>query len=201
MFLDCFAERFQKAGYPRYEADTVVQAADYSDAITYVSILSEDVDASRIAVWGTSYSGGVVLRVGAVDRRLKAVISQLYKLVYDDRATRVTGKKPGEIPVVDPMLFGTAALPTLESHKWYTEVGKKNAPSWVNSVTIQSIFNVWGNEPVSYAPLVSPTPLLMLVAEKDVLCGTDLQLEALQRAKEPKQLALLRDGTGHFDCY
>ena len=36
-----------------------------------------EVDAERIGVWGSSYSGGHVLVVGAIDRRVKCVVSQV----------------------------------------------------------------------------------------------------------------------------
>jgi hypothetical protein len=53
-----------------------LQCSDYSDAITYAQSLP-NVDASKIAIWGSSYSGGHVLAVGAVDRRVKCVLSQV----------------------------------------------------------------------------------------------------------------------------
>jgi hypothetical protein len=37
----------------------------------------ERTDAERIEVWGSSYSGGHVLVVAAVDRRVKCVVSQV----------------------------------------------------------------------------------------------------------------------------
>lgn len=46
---------------------------------------------------------------------------------------------------------------------------------------------------------ISPTPLLMTVAEHDVLTPTHLALEAYSRAREPKQLHILPGG--HFDGY
>lgn len=62
-------------GAPRHEIDYALQRGDFSDAITYAQSL-EGVDAERIGIWGSSYSGGHVLWVGAVDRRVKAVLSQ-----------------------------------------------------------------------------------------------------------------------------
>jgi cephalosporin-C deacetylase-like acetyl esterase len=59
----------------RHEIIPSEQISDYSDAITYAVSRSE-VDPEKIAVWGSSYSGGHVLVVGAVDRRVKAVLSQ-----------------------------------------------------------------------------------------------------------------------------
>lgn len=71
-----FGDSDQKDGEPRLEIVPSLQISDYSDAITYVSQRPE-VDADRIAIWGSSYSGGHVLYVGAVDRRVKAVLSQV----------------------------------------------------------------------------------------------------------------------------
>lgn len=65
-----------KDGAPRHEIIPAQQISDYSDAITYAQSRG-DVDTERIGVWGSSYSGGHVLWVGAVDRRVKAVLSQV----------------------------------------------------------------------------------------------------------------------------
>lgn len=46
---------------------------------------------------------------------------------------------------------------------------------------------------------ISPTPLLMTVAENDVLCPTDIALKTYAKAREPKELHILPGG--HFDGY
>lgn len=61
---------------PRHEILPAQQISDYSDAITYAQSRS-DIDSHRIGVWGSSYSGGHVLWLGAVDKRVKAVLSQM----------------------------------------------------------------------------------------------------------------------------
>ena len=82
-YLDDFAEVFAKAGLatlvfdnrnfgasegePRQEIDPIQQVRDYRHAITFARTLPE-VDRDRIGVWGTSYSGGHVLMVGAIDQ-------------------------------------------------------------------------------------------------------------------------------------
>src|SRR6202007_290232 len=92
MYLDKFAEVFAEAGLnvvvfdnrgfgasdgePRQEIDPWAQVRDYRHAITYASMLPE-VDPARIGIWGSSYSGGHVLVVAAIDRRVKAVVSQV----------------------------------------------------------------------------------------------------------------------------
>ena len=92
MYLDSFAEVFAAGGLnvvvfdnrcfgasdgePRQEIDPWVQVRDYRHAITYASTLPE-VDPGRIGIWGSSYSGGHVLVVAAIDRRVKAVVCQV----------------------------------------------------------------------------------------------------------------------------
>src|ERR1039457_4201225 len=92
MYLDSFADAFNASGLnvlvfdnrnfgasdgePRQEIDPWAQVRDYRHAITYASTLPE-VDAARIGIWGSSYSGGHVLVAAAIDRRVKAVVSQV----------------------------------------------------------------------------------------------------------------------------
>lgn len=71
-----FGDSDVKPGEPRREIIPAVQCSDISDAITYAQS-REDVDPEKIGIWGSSYSGGHVLWVGAVDRRVKAVLSQV----------------------------------------------------------------------------------------------------------------------------
>src|ERR1700759_497959 len=82
MYLDRYAEVFAAAGLnalvfdnrnfgasdgePRQEVDPWAQIRDYRHAITYATTLPE-VDVNRIGVWGSSYSGGHVLVVAAID--------------------------------------------------------------------------------------------------------------------------------------
>jgi fermentation-respiration switch protein FrsA (DUF1100 family) len=54
------------------------------------------------------------------------------------------------------------------------------------------------HEPGLFAHLISPTPLLMVIAADDRLTPTDLALDAYERAKSPKQLLLLKRA-GHFN--
>lgn len=65
-----------REGRLRQEIVPAVQNSDISDAITYAQS-REDVDPDKIGIWGTSFSGGNVLWVGAADRRVKAVLSQV----------------------------------------------------------------------------------------------------------------------------
>jgi cephalosporin-C deacetylase-like acetyl esterase len=71
-----FGDSDTKQGQPRLEIIPSEQVSDFSDAITYAQS-RPDVNKDKIGIWGSSYSGGHVLHVGAVDRRVKAVLSQV----------------------------------------------------------------------------------------------------------------------------
>jgi dienelactone hydrolase len=89
--LDAYAERFCAAGIgallfdyrsfgasggePRQVLDIHSQQADYHAAIAFARSL-DWVDADRVAAFGSSFSGGHVLAVGAQDSRLAAVVAQ-----------------------------------------------------------------------------------------------------------------------------
>ncbi|HLB80172.1 MAG TPA: alpha/beta hydrolase [Dongiaceae bacterium] len=206
-------------GEPRHHIDPWRQVGDYRDAITFASTLSE-LNADRIGVWGSSYSGAHVLVVGAIDRRVKCVASQVplisghrnarrliradivaavQGMFVEDRKARYAGKPPAMIAVVSDDPATPCALPTPDSFQWFTETAKKRAPAWRNEVTLQSVELFTEYEPGAYIEYVSPTPLLMVVAAGDHLTVADEAIAAYNRALEPKKLALLRGG--HFDAY
>lgn len=235
MYLDRYAEAFADAGLaslvfdnrcfgasdgtPRHEIDPWAQVRDYRHAITYVQTLPE-VDRRRIGVWGSSYSGGHVLVLGAIDRRVRCVVSQVplvsgyanfralvrsdliagLRQQFDaDRAARFQGKEPAMIPVVaeDPM--AACALPTPDSYQWFTETARTRAPAWRNEVTLRSVEMFTEYEPGVYLPWVSPTPLLIVAAARDHLTPAEQAIAAYERALQPKKLVIL-DGA-HFDAY
>jgi fermentation-respiration switch protein FrsA (DUF1100 family) len=72
--------------------------------------------------------------------------------------------------------------------------------SWATDVTLQSVFNISIFEPGAFIHRVSPTPLLMVIAENDAIVPTSSQYEAFDPAGEPKTLAVIKD-CEHFDLY
>ena len=235
MYLDRFAEAFANSGLgsivfdnrnfgasdgqPRQEIDPWQQVRDYRDAITFAETL-EATDPERIGIWGSSYSGGHVLVVGANDRRVKCVVAQvplisghanarrliradhiagLQKMFDGDRRARMQGKPPAMLPVVSEDPAGPAALPTPDSWTFFTETGRARAQSWRNEVTLRSVEMFMEYEPGSYVGFISPTPLMMVVALGDHLTVADQALAAYERALAPKRLVTLP--SGHFDAY
>lgn len=95
IFLERFAWRFAEAGFaalafdyrtfggssgrPRHWVDPFRHAQDYDSALDYArDVLAGEgvVDPSRIALWGSSFSGGTVLEVAARRPEIAAVIAQ-----------------------------------------------------------------------------------------------------------------------------
>ncbi|WP_378143968.1 alpha/beta hydrolase [Cnuibacter sp. UC19_7] len=205
-------------GQPRFEIDPWQQMTDYRHAVSYLQT-RPDVDPERIGAWGTSYSGGHVIILGALDRRVKAVSSQVpvvsgfaavQRLVRQDllpdqraawekdRRDRFAGAAPATIPIVDPDPTASVAFPTADSYKWFTSAAQ-NAPAWENVVTVASLEKLTEYEPRAYIDRISPTPFLLMVGQDDTVASSDLPLAAFEQALEPKQLEILPGG--HYDPY
>lgn len=89
--LDAYAERFAAAGMaalpftyrnfgdsggePRQLLDIDLQLEDIAAALRYVRS-RDDLDGSRVALWGTSFGGGHVMVAAARDAKVRAVVSQ-----------------------------------------------------------------------------------------------------------------------------
>src|SRR5947209_15645201 len=89
--LEPFARRFADAGiaalvftyrhfgdsggHPRQLLDIEHQLDDWAAALAYARTL-EEIDSTRIALWGTSFGGGHVLIAAARDGGVAAVVSQ-----------------------------------------------------------------------------------------------------------------------------
>ncbi|WP_338088253.1 alpha/beta hydrolase [Neobacillus citreus] len=234
MYLDAFAEHFanngfavlvydhrnfgDSDGFPRQEINPYEQVLDFQHAITFICTLKE-IDRSRIGIWGTSYSGGHVLQVAAMDKRISCVVAQvptvsgsqaalrrvqpdevptLLNTFYDDRENRMLGGKPAYKKIVAETTDEQGIYQNEEAVKWYLKAGKRS-PNWRNEVTIRSIDLSRSYEPGKYFSMISPTPLLILVAADDIVTPTDLTLAAYEEAREPKKLVII-DGH-HFTPY
>ncbi|MDN7849174.1 alpha/beta hydrolase [Burkholderia seminalis] len=234
-YLDRYAEVFAASGFavllydhknfgasdglPRQEIDPVQQKRGYRDAIGYL-LTRADVDGERIGIWGTSYSGGHVLEVAAIDRRVKCVVSQVPTIsgyqsglrrtrsdlvsamlarFDEDRRQRFAGSAPAMLPAVSADPSAACAMAGADAYRFFTESAAQFAPSWRNEVTLRSAEMSRENEPGQYVDRISPTPLLMIVADQDVLTPTDLCLKAWANALEPKRLLQIKGG--HFTPY
>jgi dipeptidyl aminopeptidase/acylaminoacyl peptidase len=231
MRLDRFADAFAAAGLasvvfdyrglgasdgePRQDLDPHAQLRDYRNAISFARRRPE-IDPDRIGVWGSSYSGGHALMLGAWDRRLRAVVAQVPLIdawewmtralgpamrdavvaeTISERERLYDGSPPTMVPVVGD---AGAALATPDAAAWFEKMAPL-APTWRNTVTARSWERILEYSPLRWIDRIAPTPLLIVAAEHDVICPIDLVREAVARAGEPKRLVVLP--VGHFDPY
>lgn len=204
-------------GEPRQDINPWQQITDWRRAISFLQDHPK-VDAERIGLWGSSYAGGHAIVLGATDRRLKAVVAQVPTIsgfdtglrrvlpenvaalearFSEDERAQFNGKPPMRQTIVSADPSQPAAYRSPDSIEFYLQ--PIPARIWENQVTLRS--SRWARmyEPGIWIDRVSPTPLLMVVAEQDTVAVTDLALKAYERAVEPKRLALIKGG--HFTPY
>jgi cephalosporin-C deacetylase-like acetyl esterase len=241
MGLGPFAEQFAAAGVtvlvydhrglgesdgaPRQLVDPYLQARGYRAAIDWLSARPE-VDDDRVGIWGSSFSGGDVLVVGAVDRRVRAVVANVPLagfpgVDYTDPASDAGAFAALRDALDDPAGPGTAAaavepagplapvdapgndlpvvMPQPESREWFLRVGGPSS-HWENRVWLgRAPEGAPAFDPGLAVAHIAPTPLLMVVASADTLAATDIALAAYERAGDPKQLELVEGH--HFVDY
>lgn len=198
-------------GQPRLEVIPSLQCSDIRDAITFAQT-KDGVDRDKIGLWGYSYGGGHVVYLGAVDRRVKAVISlapttdgwenflrlarpdlvqQLNHGFEMDRISRAAGNPPTMLPVVSADPHGPCALPSPESHEFFSAWERENS-TWKNKVTLLSAEELRAYTlPFSHLEHITPTPVFMAINTRDTNMPPDMGMRAYAKLSEPKELCIV----------
>lgn len=228
-----FAERFAAAGTdvllfdyrsygtsdgtPRQNVAHRRHRQDYHAALRAARAL-DGVDSHRVALWGSSYSGGHVIAVGAEDATVAAVISQgaamdgaaalammlrtagpvqVAKLTghgLRDAAGALLGRAPHQVAVVGPP--GSLAAITAPG----AEVGYQSimGPTFRNEMCARGILGIALNRPVTSATKLR-CPLLLVMATEDNVAPPSAVRAVGEKAGGDTELLEL--GCGHFDIY
>jgi len=123
-------------------------------------------------------------------------LTQMFEV---DRLARASGQKAMTVPVCHDNPLVPSSLPSADAYKFFIEWESKLQGKWINEVTVRSLEACRAHNPSLHISRISPTPLLMLIADNDCVTPTDLALSAYNRANEPKEYVLLP--CGHFDAY
>lgn len=198
-------------GTPRQQVLPETQCDDLRNAITWLSG-RPDVDPGRIALWGTSFAGGHVLRIAAVDRRVAAVIAQvpaigLWRyLRRQDSATRerflaaaladrlsylATGEtRPLAITAAadEESILGPTGL------EWHRR-NEERHPTFHNWIAAHSLDAIATYDPAAFIEDVSPTPLLMILVDNDATIPSDIARAAYDRPANPNSWSPCRAAT------
>lgn len=164
-------------GSPRHHTNHYEQVEDAHDVIGFLSA-REDIDPSRIALWRSSFSGGIALVAGAVDPRIKVVICQvpfvsgiatrkklshdLLSQIFANRA-QTTSLDPNYIPVFPDSLEQAQTQPQAtvlgtEECWHHNQRVEANGIRKENKITVQSLFHTIRSEPCAFIPEISPNP-------------------------------------------
>lgn len=228
--LDAYAERFAAEGLaalvfdyrhfgaspgePRQLVDIKSQHRDYQCALAYARGL-DWVDGDRVALFGSSFSGGHVLAVGAQDRRLAAIVSQcpftdglatLPKLGalnalkataagLRDQLGALIGRPPYYIPAVEEP--GSFAVMTTPDSKPGFEALLPTETRWENRVAARIVLRVATYRPGLRAKSIA-CPVLACVCDTDTLAPAKRTVSLVSKAPRAE---IKRYPTGHFDIY
>ncbi|MFA5321362.1 MAG: alpha/beta hydrolase [Smithella sp.] len=199
--IPAFAERFvgkgmaaflfdyrtfgQSDGEPRHLLNPFHHVQDWLAAIDHVRNLPQ-VDTTRIALWGTSFSGGHVIIAAAGDGGITAVVSQVpfvsgfssirLKSVPDiilatcygivDYIRTVFSLSPHYSPAIaHPGSF--AAMNTEESYPGFRSI-IPDSSNWENKMTSRAFILLAFYNPMSYAKKVK-APVLLIGGKNDSL--------------------------------
>jgi fermentation-respiration switch protein FrsA (DUF1100 family) len=228
--LGAFAERFASAGLaalvfdyrhfgdsggsPRQLLDIGRQQDDWRAAIAFARGL-EAVDPDRVALWGTSFSGGHVAVLAAEDHRVAAAISQgpmldgvwalraagarnnvrLAVAGLRDELARLRGRPPHMLPVVGPP-GSTAAMNHPDDEPGYRALFPPDV-AFRNEVAARIGLRVGLYRPIRHASRIA-CPWLVCVADADVVTPPQPALRAAGLAPRGE---VRRYEARHFDIY
>ncbi len=210
-------------GKVRQHLDPWWQIEDYRNAISYAETLPE-VDKDRIAAWGISYSGGHVLIVGALDPRVKCIVStipvvdgyvnmkrahgerkflKLLDVALKDRRKRFKNETNSDFiamssPKPDEEL---CVWPYTDVLNAFMEYKKTTAPLHEHRNTIES-FEVFLTYTVfPYLSRIINTPTMVVVAEGDDITLWDLEIEAFRQVPSQQKRLFVIPKTTHMTLY
>ena len=228
--LPAYAERFAAAGFgvvlfdyrgfgdsggePRQVVDIRRQQRDYRAAVEWAR-RQDWIAPARVALFGSSFSGGHVIDVASHDHAIAAVIAQApfadglaqLRITPPANALRATvdglrdlwadarGRPPVMIaPAGPPGSYAVMTAPEAEPG-FRAIVGEDSR--WRNEVAARVMLRIGMWRPVSQASRVA-CPLLVCVCDGD---ATTPPQPALQMAQNAPRGEIVRYPIGHFDIY
>jgi fermentation-respiration switch protein FrsA (DUF1100 family) len=213
----------ESEGEPRFHYDPWLVVGDYVNAAAHL-IGRDDVDATQVAAVGVCMGGGFALATAARERRLAACASIAggYDIGGTMQAALGTEglaaylrtanelhdrwRDAGEvayIPTVARELTDDvpiAVMPIPEPYSYYERTSRDHAPTWSWETTAASLEPYLTFNAISQAPLVAPTPLLIVHGTTDTALPPEKAQAAYDAAIGPKQLVWI-ETHNHIELY
>jgi len=228
--LDAYAERFAATGLatllfdyrhfgasegePRQLLDIARQLDDWRAAVSHARSL-DGIAPDRVALWGSSFSGGHVIAVAAGDERIAAVVSQapftdglsairaigpapaarLTLAGIRDQLAALAGRGPRYLPAVGP----PGSLAAMSSPGAEPGLRALDPPgsTWENRVCARVMLRVAPYRPYTKLKRLR-MPVLVQVCERD---ETTPHEPAARAAEASPNVELIRYGIDHFEIY
>jgi uncharacterized protein len=229
MRLDAFAERFAQAGIaalaftyrhfgdsggqPRQLLSIKRQLADWDAAIAWVKARG-NLDATRIAIWGSSFGGGHSITVASRHPELRAAVAQcpftdglasalalgptalkVLPTVAKDFAAMIGRRAPKMIPLVGPP--GSIALMNAPDALPGYEALQPAGTTFRNEVAARVAPLIMAYRPGRAAKKIN-FPILFCVSNTDTVTPP---AQTLQYARMAPRGEIKRYDAGHFDFY
>ena len=182
-------------------------------ALTFLG-LQKNVDADRLGIYGTSYGGATVVWTGAVDPRVKCIVScvgvghgrrwmrsvrrpdEWVDLLERSKADREKRVLDGQSGMADRSQI---LLPDRQSAE-LAAAARKNNPAAINDLPLDFIDDTLGFHPEWVVDKIAPRPILFITTDDDRLVPPEESDELYAKAGEPKKLVTLK-GFGHYEVY
>ena len=229
--LDAFAERFAaegiaalvfdyrhfgaSGGQPRQLLDIRYQLEDWAAAVAHVRSLPE-IDTARVALWGSSFSGGHVQEIAARDPTIAAVIAmvpfadglrnlpslgprvalRLTAAGLRDQLGAALGQPPRMLASVGPP-GSLAVMTSPDAEPGFLGITPPGS-TWRNESAARVALRVGTYRPGRHAGRIA-APILYAIAQDDVITPPAFAQAAAKRA--PKSEVKTYSGLGHFDLY
>ena len=212
----------ESEGEPHLLEDPSHRVEDIKAAVTFLSLLDE-VDAERIGALGICASGGYLIPAAATEHRIKAVATvsavdtgsffrdgigrtqapEILQSMLDAAGTARTEEaqgKPAALLQIHPDTEEQArALGQHTYDGWeYYRTPRAQHPRSANHFVLRSIDLIAQFDAFGLIHLIAPRPLLMIAGTEAATAY--LTREAIEKAREPKELAWI-DGATHVDLY
>ena len=198
---------------PRSRLAPYSRVADVQAALTFLGTVPE-VDPDRLGIYGTSYGGATVVWVGAIDRRVKCVVSvvgigngerwmrsvrrpdEFHDLLERSRQDRMKRALDGKSEFV---AREEVLLPDRQSAE-LAAAARRNNPAAVSVIPLEYVDETLQFNPEWVVDKIAPRPILFITTDDDRLVPPEESIQLHARAGEPKKLVVL-EGYGHYEVY
>jgi pimeloyl-ACP methyl ester carboxylesterase len=208
-------------GEPRQHVDSWAQIEDLRNGLSYLETRSE-IDPQRLGAWGISFGGGLVLVLGALDDRVRCIVSNVPVVdgfenmrrihgtesfrsfraaIADDRRKRfATGEYGFNVQSGRPT-DDVATCPVDDVAAAFDRLKREQAPRYEGRNTVASnesllAFSVW-----PHVERLIETPVLMILAEGDDLNFADLATNAFNDIPTVEKKLVTLPDTEHMQLY